>query len=225
MKLSDPVTRKEMFRLMEPLRDQIVGIPRSKNELSNIIGEMLSHQFNANIMQADADQVDIGDMNMNACYDPEMDSFGKVCIEITLVYSPYETMLIFDNEGFDSLTRRLCDAVAHEQIHKYQYRERFWECWDYDIPEGEDDIKIAQMYLGNKDEIDAYSHNIANELLDYTNQKNVLTLLTHFSTIRLEQSVNLWVYVNTFGRDINHPVIKRLIKKVIQRLPELDSQR
>jgi hypothetical protein len=210
---------------MEPLRDKIIGIPRSKNELSNIIGEMLSHQFNANIMQADADQVDIGDMNMNACYDPEMDSFGKACIEITLVYSPYETMLIFDNDGFDSLTRRLCDAVAHEQIHKHQYRERFWEGWDYDIPEGEDDVKIARMYLGNKDEIDAYSHNIANELLDYTDCQNVLTLLANFSTIRLEQSVNLWVYVNTFGRDINHPVIKRLLKKIIRRLPELELQR
>lgn len=214
-----------MFRLMEPLREKIVGIPRSKNELSSIIGEMLSVQFNADIMQAEADQVDLGDMNMNACYDPEMDSLAKPCIEITLVYSPYESMLIFDNEGFDSLTKRLCDAVAHEQIHKYQYRERFWECWDYDIPDGEDDIKIAQMYLGNKDEIDAYSHNIANELLDYADYQNVLTLLAKPTIIKLEQSINLWVYINTFERNVNHPVIKRLLKKILKRLPSLVLQR
>lgn len=214
-----------MRRLMEPLREQIVNIPRSKGELSKIIGELLSKNFNTDVIQAEAPQVDIGDMNMNACYDPDLDSMARPCIEITLVYNPLEDLLVFDDEGFDTLTRRLCDAIGHEQIHQIQHRKRFWETIDNYYDDNDDDLITAQKYLGNTDEIDAYSHNIANELLDYTDYQNVLTLLGNPSTIKLEHSVNLWVYVNTFERQIDHPVIKRLLKKILRRLPDLVYQR
>lgn len=223
--LAEPMTRRQMALLMDTIRDQIVGIPRKKEELSQIVGELLSVHLNADVMQSEAKEVDLGDMNMNACYDPELDSMARPCIEITLVYNPLESMIIFDDEGFGNLTRRLADALAHEQIHKYQHRERFWDSWPVDYEDDEDDIIVAQKYLGHKDEIDAYSHNIANELLDYTDYQNVLTLLAKPTIIKLEQSVNLWVYVNTFGRDATHPVIKRLLKKIIKRLPDLNSQR
>lgn len=213
-----------MTELMSSVKHQIIDTPLDKDDLSLIIGKVLAKHFNADVLQADADEVDQGDMNMNACYDPGRDEDGLSCIEITLVYSPFDEFIIFDEDGFNSLTNRLADAVAHEQIHRHQYRSRDWLDTD-DMPEGDDDIEIAQYYLSSKDEIDAYSHNIANELLDTLGLNQALTKLTNPRKIQLEDSVNLWVYLITFGMDIKNPVIKRLLKKVYQRLPILATTR
>ena len=205
-----------MRQLMEPIRSQLIGIPRHVEEISKIVGSVVASNFRTDVLHADAQEVDVGDINITAYYDPDLDSMDRPCIELYMVYNTLDTILLFDDELFDNLTKRLCDTLSHEQIHQQQHRARFWESWEYDV----DDV---EEYLGNKDEIDAYSHNIANELLDYADYQKVLTLLNSPSTITIEQSVNLWVYIRTFG--IDHPVSKRLLKKVIRKLPLVIQER
>lgn len=205
-----------MAKLMEPIRSQLVGIPKQVNEISEIVGAVIASNFRTDVLHADAQEVDVGDINITAFYDPELDSMNRPCIELYLVYNTLDDILVFDDELFDTLTKRLCDTLCHEQIHQQQHRARFWESWDYDV----DDVV---EYLSNKDEIDAYSHNIANELLDFADYQNVLTLLNNPSTIQIEQSVNLWVYIKTFG--VDDPVVKRLLKKVIRKLPQVIYER
>ena len=202
---------------MEPLRKELIGVPKAVTEISSTIGEVIACNFRTDVLHADAQEVDVGDINVSACYDPEMDSMDRPCIELCLVYNPLDTFIVFDDELFDLVVRRVCDSLSHEQIHQQQHRARFWESWDYDI----DDV---EEYLANKDEIDAYSHNIANELLDYTDYQNALTLLQTPSIIKLEHSVNLWVYLRTFG-STDHPVVKRLLKKIVRRLPNVVYER
>lgn len=202
---------------MEPIRKELVGIPKSVSEISAIIGDIIATNFRTDVLHADAQEVDVGDINVSATYDPDLDSMDRPCIELILVYSTLDSYLLMDDDLFDAITRRVCDSLSHEQIHQQQHRARFWESWDYDT----DDV---EEYLGNKDEIDAYSHNIANELLDYTDYQNALTLLQTPSIITLEHSVNLWVYLRTFG-SVDHPVVKRLLKKIVRRLPNVVYER
>lgn len=206
-----------MAKLMEPIRKELVGIPKSVSEISAIIGDIIATNFRTDVLHADAQEVDVGDINVSATYDPDLDSMDRPCIELILVYSTLDSYLLMDDDLFDAITRRVCDSLSHEQIHQQQHRARFWESWDYDT----DDV---EEYLGNKDEIDAYSHNIANELLDYTDYQNALTLLQTPSIITLEHSVNLWVYLRTFG-SVDHPVVKRLLKKIVRRLPNVVYER
>lgn len=201
---------------MEPLRPLLVGSPKQIEEISALLGEVISTNFRTDVIQAEAHEVDVGDINVTAYYDPELDSMNRPCIELILVYNPLDDYLIFDNELFDTMTKRLCDSICHEQIHQQQHRARYWI-------EHPVDCDNTEEYLQNKDEIDAYSHNIANELLDYADYQNVLTLLNSPSTIKLEHSVNLWVYIKTFG--IEHHVTKRLLKKVLRRLPVVIHER
>ena len=214
--VTKPVTRRQMRKLMEPLRQQLIGFPKTISEISAIIGELISTNFRADVIQAEAHEVDVGDINVTAYYDPELDSMNRPCIELVLVYNPLDDFILFDDELFDVMTKRLCDAICHEQIHQQQHRARYW----IENPIDSDD---SEEYLQNKDEIDAYSHNIANELLDYTDYQNVLTLLYNPSKIQLEHSVNLWVYIRTFG--VDHPVTKRLLKKVLRKLPVVIHER
>ena len=205
-----------MAQLMEPLRSQLVGIPKPVNEISGIVGEMIASNFRTDVLHADAQEVDVGDINVTAYYDPELDSMNRPCIELYMVYNTLDDVLVFDDELFNTLTKRLCDSICHEQIHQQQHRARYWDSWEYDTDN-------LVEYLGNKDEIDAYSVNIANELLDFTDYQNVLTLLANPSKIQIEHSVNLWVYLQTF--EIGHPVTKRLLKKVLRRLPAVIHDR
>jgi hypothetical protein len=207
-----------MRALMEPLKNELLSIPRTKFEVSQIIGKLISEKFRIDVIQADAQEVDVGDINFTAEYDCEKDSMNRPCIELYIVYSPLDDMVLFDQELFDTVTKRLCDSISHEQIHQRQCRSRYWEDF-YDV-----DTDDTVAYLSNKDEIDAYSYNIANELLDSLDYQKVLTLLQEPSTISIEHSVNLWTYLETF-KDTNHPVIKRLLKKVIKHLPLVETER
>lgn len=208
-----------MKQLMEPLKAELMGIPRSKNEVSKLIGQLISEKFRADVIQVDAREVDVGDINFSATYDSDLDSMNKPCIEVFIVYCNLDDVVIFDEELFDTVTKRLCDSISHEQIHQRQSRSRYWED-PFDV-----DTDDTEAYLSNKDEIDAYSYNIANELLDYADRQKVLTLLQQPSTISIEHSVNLWTYLVTFDYDYSHPVIKRLIQKVVKILPQVEQER
>lgn len=207
-----------MQKLLEPLKDEIIGIPRSKKEITEIVGLVISTSFRADILFCDASEVDIGDLNFSATYDYELDSMDRPSIEIYFVFNPLDHTLIIDEETFDNISKRLCDTISHEQIHQRQYRSRYWEEY-FDV-----DTDNPFLYLSNKDEIDAYSYNIANELLDYTDCQKALSLLTKPSNITIEQSVNLWAYIQLFGSASN-PIIKRLLKKVSKILPNVEKDR
>jgi hypothetical protein len=212
---------------MGKVKNKIVGIPLQKEEISATIGELLGDELKINILQAEAKEVDPGDMNVNAYYDPDEDMFGRTCIELILVYSPLDNILIVDEEGWVNIVRRLADAIAHEQRHLYQYRQRDWEIPYYDNYDEEldEDINTARDYLGNKDEIDAFSFNIANELLDSFDYKEVFERLSNPKKIDMSKSVNLWAYMCVFGMNFSDPVLKRLMKKIYRVLPEQAKNR
>lgn len=88
----------------------------------------------------------------------------------------------------------------------------------------EDEMLEAQLYLGSTDEIYAYAYNIAHELLDKADLQTCLKKLEAPSKIKIEDSINLYAYVNTFSKDVEHPVLKRLIKRIYQTLTEIGKK-
>ena len=47
---------------------------------------------------------------------------------------------------------------------------------------------------------------------------NPMQKLNQIKDIKLEDSINLWAYVQTFDKNPDHPVIKRLLKKIYKNL-------
>ena len=87
----------------------------------------------------------------------------------------------------------------------------------------EDEEEDERGYLSSPDEINAYAYNIANELLEKNALPVVLQKLNRLKDISIEDSLNLWAYVNAFEKNTNHPVLKRLIKKVYKSLLDLSK--
>jgi hypothetical protein len=69
--------------------------------------------------------------------------------------------------------------------------------------------------LSDPDEIDAYAYNIATELREHPNP---LSKIRNPAAVSVNDSINLWAYIQAFSKDLNNPVVKKLLKKVYKNL-------
>ena len=205
-------TRIEVGAICEVCKSKIIGQVYPVNDLIDIVGHFIARKFRVNVLHTSALEVDQNDINITAYYDQEHDEEGRISIEIVLITNPVDDYLIIDQEGWATFTDRLADSLAHELIHMRQSRDRGFQSFEprrkhvYNLDE-------AVRYLADPDEIDAYAHNIAVELQECSNP---LESLQNVQTLSTKDSVNLWAYVHAFSP--NHPVIKRLLKKIYKLL-------
>ena len=166
--------------------------------------------------------VEVGDMNMNASYDPIDDQEGFNHFEIELIFSKEDKTIAFSPEGVEAIKHRIVDVLEHELIHKSQYRGRgFKKQREFKPKKGlSDKVRRTREYLGNDDEIEAYAKNIASELIRKSDKETALTLLrmagktAQYREKKNLLSPNLFGYFAAFDFDTGHPVIKKLLKKI-----------
>ena len=105
-----------------------------------------------------------------------------------------------------------------------QFRRReFKDLPDYPSTARRESKRKEQRYLGNSDEIDAYSFNIACELIDQ--YKNTNNIVKHLSVNQKNKKVkhdSWFIYLKAFDHDHDHPVIKKVKKKVLHYLPNAE---
>ena len=227
-KLTKPViipTRKEVLDILEDIKPKIVNQFLSVDELVQDLGVFIGQRFNIDVKHAEAGQVDQNDIELNGYYDGGLDEVGDTAIEVYLITNPMQDVIIIDAEQFDIIARKIADTLSHEVIHMSQFRARDFlevERIEYSDIE-EDEEEDERGYLSSPDEINAYAYNIANELLEKNALPVVLQKLNRLKDISIEDSLNLWAYVNAFEKNTNHPVLKRLIKKVYKSLLDLSK--
>lgn len=226
-KLSKPVvvpTRKEVLDILDDIRPFIVNQFYSVDELIQDLGVFIGQRFNIDVKHAEATQVDQNDIELNGYYDGGLDEAGDVPIEVYLITNPMQDVMIIDEEGFDSIARKIADTLSHEVIHMKQYRARdFLEVEKIEYTEFEDEEEENRWYLSSPDEINAYAYNIANELLDKNSLPVVMEKLEKLKEIKIEDSVNLWAYVHAFEQNTDHPVLRKLIKQVYKSLIKISQ--
>lgn len=166
--------------------------------------------------------VEKGLIYIGGMYFSDWDQERKKCIEIQFYYTSPNSTIFLDSRRFKRLCACFADTLLHEIIHMRQFRRRNFK----DLPAYESNAektkkRLEQSYLGNSDEIDAYSFNIACELAEkfkYDQSKIVDYLHEHQKNKRRKH--NSWrMYLKAFDHDHNHIIIKRVKKKVIRYLP------
>jgi hypothetical protein len=224
--ITKPIPAAVVIKQMNSARSSIVGKNVTPSNMAKTVQKSLK-KFGAEVTFEFASKLSVGEMSANAYYDREADLEGDTAIEITLLFSPKDKGgVTLDNEGFDSLSDTMAKVIAHELLHKSQASNRGYEEPRPFRVSGVSDPKVAeaQKYLGNSDEIEAYSHNIALDLLkNYGSRKNALTALKNFVKIPPDKSPDMFAYLVAFGMDKNHPVLKKLVKKIILYLKELEK--
>ena len=183
-------------------------------ELVAELGKFVANSFYIDVNHVSAPGVDPGDINIAAYYDSQADELCKISIEIVMITNAKDSAIHFDQDLYEIFVKRLADALSHELIHMKQARARDFIETGYETCH-EDEEHSEIIYLGNPDEIDAYAYNIVDELCD---NPNPFEKLRCPSEISIDDSLNLWVYFNTFGDDLQEPVLRRLLKKIYKTL-------
>lgn len=157
---------------------------------------------------------------VNAYYDVDEDLNRNCAIEVFVHHNISDNEFKFEQAS--QLMVQIYDAVVHEFKHQAQGRKRKFRQGMF----LDDDSN--KSYLGDPDEIDAYALSIAIELirnLGRTRSIQYLHRASQLAQIRpkgLYASPNLLSYFAEFN-DIDHPVIRKLIKKVYLNLIAIDK--
>ena len=223
MEFTEPASRKEIEASLESFLTFIASgeeIPL-KDIAKKLEVDTRSIGVDEVIIQQ-SKNVEVGDMNMNASYDPIDDQEGFEHFEIELIFSKEDKTIAFSPEGVEAIKHRIVDVLEHELIHKSQYRGRgFKKQREFKPKKGlSDKVRRTREYLGNDDEIEAYAKNIASELIRKSDKETALTLLrmagktAQYREKKNLLSPNLFGYFAAFDFDTGHPVIKKLLKKI-----------
>ena len=223
MEFTKPASRKEIEKSLAPFLTFIASgeeIPLKDIAKKLEIDTKPIGVDEVNVLRSK--NVEVGDMNMNASYDPIDDQEGFEHFEIELIFSKEDKTIAFSPEGVEAIKHRIVDVLEHELIHKSQYRGRgFKKQREFKPKKGlSDKVRRTREYLGNDDEIEAYAKNIASELIRKSDKETALTLLrmagktAQYREKKNLLSPNLFGYFAAFDFDTGHPVIKKLLKKI-----------
>lgn len=158
--------------------------------------------------------LEIGQGSVGAVYEPQTDE-----IIIYPTFSSKSKSIVWDNNSRTGFINRLHDVIKHELLHQTQYSKRD----GLDGPEGKDKRSTEYEYMSRTDEIEAYAMNIADELVRKADKDGALALLRMANkTAQFKDemgnllSPDLFAYMGLWDFKSNHPVLKRLLKKVYQ---------
>ena len=167
--------------------------------------------------------LDTEEFYVNAYYDPEDDQNKETPIEI-IIYHNFDKEVIWSRRQITDLLIQVFDATIHEFKHQRQSQKRGYK--EFHIRA--DAEHEFHEYLQDPDELDAYALSIAIELCRNLGKFRALRYrqrLSYLSKFKIQNkfvSPNLNAYVQHFG-GVEHPVIKRLTKKVYIRLKKIDT--
>lgn len=207
-------TRADLLPIIHSISPEIVDTVMGTYELVLKLGTHLGKRFRVHVLHAENPLIVRNELDANGVYDSEEDEQGKISITLYLITNPVNRTLLWDQEMFDRVAKRIADCLIHELMHLHQARARQFLNVSMHTTGQKTEEEDAQTYLGEFDEIDAYAYNIAEELLDLESMTDIHQFLARPSRIPVAVSPNLWGYINTFNKDLKHPVIKRLLKKI-----------
>jgi hypothetical protein len=224
--VSSTVNQRTLEREMQKLKSFLSGSTKSRKEIAKLVQRLIS-SYDAYVNTETNSIVPNNEIYISALFDPDLDEDEEPSIEITLIFNPSDKKVTMSSEAIEHTVMNIVKAIAHEEIHRAQYRKR-----DYvDNRKYTKGKNYDQNYYGNTDEIEAFAHNIATELLQYTKYdfRKARSLLRNYkktSETKLPNgnlmSPDFLNYVKHFG--VNDPVIKRLIKRIYHFIDVLEIE-
>ena len=221
------IPRRNIKALIGKAKSKIINRNITIGSIANEIEKTLRRKYDIEITIEKSGRVASGSILINAYYDPENDKTGDdVPIQIELKVSDPEVLLNLDNALWMKFSNELADAIQHEYLHMTQHRNRgFVKTSEYKpkVTKELKDFYSSRVYLGNSDEIEAYALNISSELLNkYRTKQKTIANVKRLDKSLFRASPNLFAYFMAFNFDSRHPVIRKLLKKV---LLYIESQR
>jgi hypothetical protein len=203
------------------LKPSIVGKRLAVKQIQKLLSTHIKQYMPVKVVIDKDPKHDIGIIYIGGTYYADADIDGNRQIEVVFSYSTDSTTIKMSDARWIRTCNLFADTVLHEVIHMRQYRTREFKA----IPGYESTAYYArdrreQEYYGHKDEMGAFSFNIACELYDKFGDD--FDAAKHFldSNLAKRCKKTCWhKYLKTFDWNHNHPVIRSMKKKIIRNLP------
>jgi|APGre2960657423_1045063.scaffolds.fasta_scaffold05726_4 hypothetical protein len=213
--------RQTLFNIMYELRERIVGHTLPSQKFHDLIIKHVKGYIPIKGRKQLSSEVQKSWVYVGGAYYGDLDKERNTSIELCLTFNPKDKAVEMSGRRFTRFCIGFADTILHEIIHMRQFRKRKFKALpDYPSTATRINQRKEQEYLGNFDEIDAYSFNIACELDDKFNG-NIKKIVAYLNedqkgTRRTHNSFRM--YLKAFGHDHNHLVIKRVKKRAIHYL-------
>lgn len=216
------LNRQYLINILWQLSPEIVDKKLEPHKFHRTISKQIKKFLPVRVVKKIDAGVEQGWVYLGGCYYSDWDKFRKTCIEVSLCYNPLDEYVFLNKKRFFRISKSFADVILHEIIHMRQYRRRkFKVIPDYESNAEMDELRKEQSYYGCSDEIDAYSFNIACELLDKF--KGNIDLAANYVGKKHKKgqikSNSLRYYLKAFEYNHTHFIIKRLKKRVMRYLP------
>jgi hypothetical protein len=216
------LTRDNIAGLIWSLHEKLTKKELSPQQFHSILSNHIRQHIPVKIKKVLDIKVDSGQVWIGGTYYSDYDQDNEKCIEVWMVYRKDDSSINLTKQKFNKLCYTIADTVLHEIIHMRQFRRRkFKNLPDYPSNASRSAQREEQSYIGNSDEIDAYGFNIACELMDqFNNDTSKIIKYLNLDQKGSRTKFNTWkMYLRAFDHEHDHPIIKRVKKKVIRYLP------
>ena len=141
-------------------------------------------------------------------------------IEIVLSYHPDTKAIRITDYRWTRLCTLFADTILHEVIHMRQYRSRNFK----DIPGYESTAyyhkqRITQQYYGNRDEMGAFSFNIACDMIDrFGNNTQEIKKYLNSRRAKRHKHSSWYEFLSAFDWDLDHAKVRQMQQKIFKQL-------
>ena len=214
------IPRRNIKSLIGTAKSKVINKNITIRTIANELEKTLRRKYDLEVKVEKSSKVSSSSIVVNAWYDDDYDKTGDdIPIRLNFIVSDPEVLLNLDEKMWKKFSNEVADAVQHEYLHMTQYRNRGFVKTSKYKPKVKKELKDfynAKVYLGNSDEIEAYALNISSELLNtYRTKRKTIANLKRLDKSLFKASPNLFAYFMAFDFDSRHPVIRKLIKKVL----------
>lgn len=210
---------QEILDTLDAVRPRLMG-SHTKQEIINTLNRAFK-PFDAYVTIDNSNTFRNKSYSMQGWYDPN--ARGR-SIEIKICLNKKKRNLrIKTVKEWERFRFLFSEFMQHELIHKHQwqYREPEWAYDEYDYQErGRNARQREQLYLGNKDEIHAYAHDIAHEIRYYYPDEDPYQVLQDV-TNRTRKIKSYGYYKSAFRGCDWSAVQRRLIKHAYKWIPHI----
>ncbi len=215
------LTRHNLYKMLYELKSEIVGKNLLVEELHSILAKHVKNHLPVRVKLDRDFKTEENYIYVGGMYHSDFDKKGYTRhIEVIFSYYFLQEHLKITSYKWKRICRVFSDVVLHEIIHMRQFRARNFKLIPmYSSSAEKAKERKSQQYLGDKDEMGAYSFNIACELIDRF-QSNFYTIKRYLNSddYKRHKRSDWYRYMKTFNHDHNHIIIRRMKKKVINQL-------
>lgn len=214
--------RYNLYSMLYSAGRDIVGKKFAVKDLQKLLSTHIKSHLPVKVVRKQNDHTQKrGLIYMGGTYYSDYDSNGYTrFIEIVLCYHPLDNVIKLTEYRWIRLCQLFADTILHEMIHMRQYRSRNFK----DIPGYESTAhfhkqRIDQEYYGHRDEMGAFSFNIACDMIDRFGY-DPATIRKYMDSMQAKKHKRTTYhrYLATFDWDQNHPKVRQMKKKIMHQL-------